>query len=135
MKAKRHHQISTHLAASLVVRADVQIARQTSRLQSGARATSDSTEALSLPAATVISHWLFECSIAPPPPQTKTSASAAQPARLPTHDIVQHAVRSPRLTRLRSNPWVMNMVWPVKRSGPAKITRVRATPKVAPMTI
>src|SRR5689334_18672030 len=135
MKAKRHHQMRMHFAASLLVRADIQMARQTSQLQSVARATKESTDALSFPAATVISHWLLECSMAPPPPQTKISARTMQPARLPIQERLQHAARSLRLAFPRSTPWVMNMVWPVKRSEPAKITKVRATPNVAPMTI
>src|SRR5579871_4648619 len=120
MKPKRHHQMKMHFAASLVVRADIQIARQTSQLQSAARATSERTGAFILAVATVIRNWLFEWSIAPPPPQMKTSAKTTQPTRLPIHDIVQHAARSPRLARPRSTPCVMNMVWPVKRSEPAK---------------
>src|SRR5690349_13445553 len=33
-----------------------------------------------------------------------------------------------------SQPKVMNIVWPVNRSEPAKMTRVRAMPNEAPMT-
>src|SRR5262249_59759810 len=57
-----------------------------------------------LPISTLISHWLLECSTAPPPPQTKTRARTMQPARLPIHDMLQHAARSPREAFLRSTP-------------------------------
>src|SRR5579884_2846700 len=99
--------MTMHFAASLVVRADIQIARQTSQLHSVARATSESTDALSFAVATLISHWLFECKSAPPPPQTKIRARTTQPARLPSQDMVQQPARSPKLAFLRSTPWVM----------------------------
>src|SRR5579872_2485681 len=119
MKANRHQKIAIHLAASLVIRAAIQIARQTSQLHRIARASSDSTGAFILAAATVIRNWLFECNTAPPPPQEKRIASAAQPARLPAQVTAQLEARSLQPTRRRNSPIVMNIVWPVKRSEPA----------------
>src|SRR5215470_5968505 len=124
-----------HFAVSLVIRAEVQIARQTSQLHSIARATSSSAGAFILAAATLVISGLLPASARPPPPATKITASRAQPARLPAQEAPQHAARSRRLVRPRSQPRVINIVWPVKRSEPAKMTNVSAIPKDAPMTI
>src|SRR5262249_24193726 len=124
-----------HLAVSLVIRAAVQIARQTSQLHSIARAVSSSAGAFILAAATLIRSWLFAPSANPPPPATKIAASTMQPARLPDQEPIQEAARSRRFVRRRSHPRVMNIVLPVKRSEPAKMTRVNAIPNDAPMTI
>src|SRR5215471_17517170 len=128
MKAYRHQKIAMHLAVSLVIRAEVQIAKQTSQLHSIARATSSSAGAFILAAATLIRSWLFAPSANPPPPATKIAASTRQPARLPDQEPIQEAARSRRFVRRRRHPRVMNIVWPVKRSEPAKMTRVNAIP-------
>src|SRR6516164_2048870 len=118
-----------HLAVSLVIRAEVQIAKQTSQLHSIARATSSSAGAFILTAATLMISGLLPASARPPPPATKIAARKTQPARFPAQEAPQHAARSRRLVRPRSQPRVINIVWPVKRSEPAKITRVKAMPK------
>src|SRR6185312_912785 len=106
MKPKRHQKMRMHFAASLVVCAAVQIARQTSQLHNVARATSERMGAFILAPATAMTNMLFECSIAPPPPQTKIKASAAQPTRLPIQDVAQAEASSPMPMRLRKNPCV-----------------------------
>ncbi len=99
-----------------------------------ARANSSSAGAFILAAATVMRSWLLALSAMPPPPATNSAASTAHPARLPSQVIDHEAPRSRRLVRPRSHPMVMNMVWPVNRSEPAKITNVSATANDAPMT-
>src|SRR5689334_7476804 len=71
-----------HLAVSLVIRAEVQIARQTSQLQSIARATSSSAGAFIFAAATLMISGLLPASARPPPPATKIAARKTQPARI-----------------------------------------------------
>src|SRR5215472_949551 len=102
--------MTMHLAVSLVIRAAVQIARQTSQLHSIARATSSRAGAFILAPATVIRSWLLAPSANPPPPATKIAASTMQPARLPAQELIQDAVRSRRLVRRRSQPRVINIV-------------------------
>ncbi len=60
-------------------------------------------------------------------------ASTAQPMRLPIHEAVQQESMSESLTLPRKTSNGMNMVCPVKRSEPAKMTSVSATPKDTPM--
>src|SRR5579872_1499713 len=93
MKAKRHQKIRMHLAASLVVRALVQIARHTSQLQRAARATSCKAGAFILAAATVKMRSAPCFKIAPPPPSLKRTASSAEPMRLPTQLMTQVRAR------------------------------------------
>ena len=138
MKAYRHQKIAMHFAVSLVIRAEVQIARQTSQLHRIARATSSSAGALILAAATLTISGLLPASpkrAGPPPPATNNAARIVQPSRLPAHEKPQQAASSRRLVRPCSQPCVMNIVWPVNRSDPAKITRVSAMPNEAPITI
>src|SRR5438132_3677734 len=113
-----------HFAVSLLIRAEVQIARQTSQLQSRARAISSVAGAFILAAATLTISGLLPASARLPPPATKITASTTQPARLPAQEAPQDAARFRRLVRPRSQPKVMNIVWPVNRSEPAKMTRV-----------
>src|SRR5713101_3610362 len=127
-----------HLAVSLVIRAEVQIARQTSQLHNIARAISSIAGAFILAAATLTISGLLPArpkSAGPPPPATKSAARRVQPRRLPPQLAPQQAPSSLRLVRPCSQPCVMNIVWPVKRSEPAKITKVSAMPNEAPMTI
>src|SRR5882757_1822477 len=124
-----------HLAVSLVIRAEVQIARQTSQLHSVARATSSSAGAFILAAAMFRISGLLPARARPPPPATKIAARKTQPARFPAQDAPQQAARSRKLVRCCSQPKVMNIVCPVKRSEPAKMTSVRAIPNEAPITI
>src|SRR5204862_2267780 len=133
-KAETHQKIAMHLAASLVIRAEVHIARQTSQLHSIARATSSSAGAFILAAATFRISGLLPASARPPPPATKIDERKTQPARFPAQDAPQHAARSRNLVRLCSHPKVMNIVWPVNRSEPANMTSVRAMPNEAPIT-
>src|SRR5438876_6582918 len=110
-----------HLAASLVIRAEVQIARQTSQLQRIARATSSSAGAFILAAATLTISGLLPArprSAGPPPPATKRAARIAQPRRLPAQLTPQQAPNSRRLVRPCNQPCVINIVCPVKRSEP-----------------
>src|SRR5262245_6719442 len=100
-----------HFAVSLVIRAEVQIARQTSQLQSIARAVSSSAGAFILAAATLTMSGLLPANASPPPPATKIAASRTQPARLPAQEVVQDAARSRRLVCPRSQPKLMNIVW------------------------
>ena len=125
--------MTMHLAPSLCVRPDIQMARQTSQLHRMARANSASAGAFILAAATVSRYPLLECSIASPPPATNSAARTAQPARLPSHDVTMQASIWPGDTLPRSAPNGMIMAWLVKRSAPAKITKVSAMPKDAPM--
>ena len=55
MNANKHQKIAMHFAASLVIRALIQIARQTSQLHRIARARSSTAGAFILAAATFIS--------------------------------------------------------------------------------
>ena len=134
MNANRHQKITPSLAASLVVRAVIQSARQTSQLHRMARANSSPAGAFIFAAATLCSSGAPSPSSAPPPPATKISASSTAPARLPSQDSVQLAARSPPATRRRSRPIDMNMVCPVNSSEPAKTTSVSAMPNEAPIT-
>ena len=110
-------------AASLVIRADIQIARQTASCIRWRGRTAPAAARSSLAAATVMRKPLFECSTAPPPPRTKNAARSPAPTRLPSHDMAQTRRDRPSSTRPRSRPSGMNMVWPVKRSEPAKMTK------------
>src|SRR6516225_3073993 len=98
--------MAMHLAVSLVIRAAVQIARQTSQLQRTAGARSSIAGAFILAAATVIRSWLLAPGAKPPPPATKIAASTMQPARLPVQEPVEEAARSRRLVRRRSHPFL-----------------------------
>src|SRR5438045_9623793 len=112
-----------HLAVSLVIRAEVQIARQTSQLHRIARATSSNAGAFILAAATLTISGLLPASpssAGPPPPATNNAARSAQPSRLPAQEKLQQPASSRRLTRPCSQPCVMNIVWPVNRSDPAQ---------------
>src|SRR6266581_4110722 len=94
IKAYRHQKIAMHLAASLVIRAEVQIARQTSQLHKIARATNSSAGAFILAAATLTISGLLPArpkSAGPPPPATNNAASSAQPSKLPAQEKLQHA--------------------------------------------
>src|ERR1700732_844684 len=105
-----------HFAVSLVIRAEVQIARQTSQLQSIARATSSSAGAFILLAAILRISGLLPASARVPPPATKIAARKTQPAKFPAHDAPQHAARSRRLVRRGSQPRGMNIGCTVTRS-------------------
>src|SRR5439155_27056728 len=96
-----------HLAVSLVIRAEVQIARQTSQLQSIARATSSSAGAFILATATLMISGLLPAKARPPPPATKIAARTTQPMRVPAQEAGQHAARSRRLGHRRSQPNAM----------------------------
>src|SRR5438552_13468537 len=100
MKAYRHQKIAMHFAVSLVIRAEVQIARQTSQLHRIARATSSSAGAFILAAATLTISGLFPArpsSAGPPPPATNNAARSAQPTKLPAQEKLQQAPSSRRL--------------------------------------
>src|ERR1700732_166875 len=99
-----------HFAVSLFIGAEVQSARQTSQLQSIARATSSSAGAFILAAAILRISGLLPASARPPPPATKIAARKTQPARFPAQDAPQHAARSRRLVRRRSPPQALNIV-------------------------
>src|SRR5579862_3158248 len=129
MKAKRHHQMRMHLAASLVARALVHSARQTSQLHKAPRATRASAGAFILAAEAAKMRSAPSFRIWPPPPSQKTKASKAEPKRLPTQVMIQVRARALGPVDPRATPIVMNIVWPVKRSEPAKTTRVSAMPK------
>src|SRR5580693_6530917 len=94
MKANRHQKMAMHLALSLVMRADIQSARQTSQLHRTARAKSAIAGAFIFAAATVRRKPLLECSTPPPPPSTNSAASAAAPTRLPNQENAQAEARS-----------------------------------------
>src|SRR5579863_3619174 len=79
MKAKRHHQIRMHLAASLVARALVHSARQTSQLHKAPRATSASGAAFILAADALKIRSAPSFRICPPPPSQKIAANKAEP--------------------------------------------------------
>src|SRR5580692_2523631 len=83
MKANRHHQIRMHFVASLVVRVLVHSARQTSQLHNAPRAISAVAEAPILAAEATKISAPPSFKIWPPAPSQKTSASSAEPARLP----------------------------------------------------
>src|SRR5713226_5946162 len=107
-----------HLAASLVIRAEVQIARQTSQLHRIARATSSIAGAFILAAATLTISGALPArpaSANPPPPATNKTARRPLPTRLPAQDALQQAPRSLRLVRPCSQPCVMNIVCPVNK--------------------
>src|SRR6266446_6271154 len=113
-----------HLAVSLVIRAEVQIARQTSQLHRIARATSSSAGAFILAAATLTISGLLPARPSkpgPPPPATNSIARIAQPRRLPAQVMPQEAPSSRSPIRPCNSPWVMNIVWPVNRSEPGEI--------------
>src|SRR5438477_11121707 len=133
-KAYTHQKIARDLAATLVIRADVQIARQTSQLHSIARARSSIAGAFILAAAILRISGLLPARARPPPPATKIDERKTQPTRFPVQDTPQHAARSRKLVRLCSHPKVMNIVCPVNRSEPANMTSVKAIPNEAPIT-
>src|SRR5947199_4925529 len=98
-----------HLAVSLVIRAEVQIARQTSQLHRIARAISSNAGAFILAAATLTISGLLPANpkrAGPPPPATNSPARIAQPSRLPPHETPQQAPNSRRLVRPCSQPCV-----------------------------
>src|SRR5579872_3699261 len=134
MKAKRHHQIRMHLAASLVARALVHSARQTSQLRKAPRATRASGAAFIFAAEALNTRSAPSLRICPPPPSQKIAGRAAEPARLPSQERIQVRARADEPADPRATPIVMNIVCPVKRSEPAKTTNVSAMPKQAPMT-
>src|SRR5260370_25082326 len=100
-----------HLAVSLVIRAEVQIARQTSQLHRIARAISSIAGAFILAAATLTISGLLPASPAspgPPPPATKSTARITQPTTLPAQEPPQQAPTSRTPTRPSRQPRVIN---------------------------
>src|SRR5215471_5061445 len=68
------------------------------------------------------------------PPFTMKTASSALPVRFPIQVQAQLAARSDRRVLPARVPKLKIMLLPVKSSAPANTTRVKATPKDAPIT-
>ena len=119
---------------SLVVRALIHSARQTSQLQRMPLATSASGAACILASAVLKIRSAPDLRIAPPPPSQNNVATSMAPSRLPSQVMIHDEASPPALALPRSTPSVMIIVWPVKSSAPANTTSVSAIAKVSPIT-
>jgi len=69
------------------------------------------------------------------PLPTNKAANATEPIKFPIKLKIHIFIESAQVTFFSSDPIVMTMLFPVKSSEPAIITRLKAIPKDAPITI
>src|SRR5919112_4949509 len=126
-KAKRHQKISRSFAASLLVRPDIQTARQTSQLHKIPRINNSQPERLIF-VATALNNK-SDCGACESTPDCAINqASPNEPARLPINETPQMRPSIFQVIVSLSAPIAQTRLFPVNNSEPAKITKVSATP-------
>ena len=132
MKANRHQKIMINLAVSLCVRKEIHTAKQTSQLHNiPRRKASFALRDIFIPAALRTKTCAASVKL---PPSTTNQPRNIEPIKLPIKHMVNNMIIGPMPTRLASRLIAKIILFPVKSSDPANMTRLSATPKEAPMT-